>query len=107
MNTFKESYDFVKNINHPNIKVNLDIGNLIMENEIIDYDIDISYIGHIQISFPYLGKWDDKYNDYIKDTIMRIKKYNYSKKISLEIKECNDYLPYLDISKFIDLMNQL
>lgn len=107
MTTFRDVYNFVKTINHPNIKVNLDIGNLIMENEVIDYEIDISYIGHIQVSLPYLGKWDNTFSDHIYTTLNHVKNLGYNKKISFEMKEINDYLPILDVSKFIDLMNQL
>jgi hypothetical protein len=106
MTTFKDVYEFVKTINHPNIKVNLDIGNLIMEDEILEESFDIDYIGHIQLSFPYLSYYDDKYNNFILQILKRIKSMNYQKKISLEMKYSNK-LPFKQINSFIELMNQV
>ena len=104
--TFKDVYEFVKSVNHPNIKVNLDIGNLIMEDESLLESFDIEYVKHIQISFPYLSYYDNKYNDYILNILKSIKLMNYQNKISLEMKYTNK-LPFKEISSFIELMNQV
>jgi len=106
MTRFNDTYNFVKELNHPNIKVNLDLGNLIMENERLPEFFDISYIGHVQISFPYLSYWDNSYNPFILETLQQIKRLGYNKMISLEMK-FNDILPFKDINKFIKLMNQV
>jgi hypothetical protein len=95
--TLYEVYSIVKNIDHPNIKINLDTGNMIMENEYIPNNLDISLIGHIQISFPYLEGWNNKYLDYINTIFNNIKEY--SKKISLEIKYDNLHI-FRDIIQF-------
>lgn len=95
--TLQEVCNIVKNIDHHNIKINLDTGNMIMENEYISNNLDISLIGHIQISFPYLERWNNKYLDYINTIFNNIK--GYSKKISLEIK-CDNLHIFRDIIQF-------
>ena len=91
LNLIKEVGDIVKSINHNNIKMMVDIGNVIMENDNI-YDIfeykDIIY--NIDIS-------EDKMNNFINPNKIHykfnelIKLMNYNKNINLEmlIKEDN------------------
>jgi hypothetical protein len=76
MTTFAETYEFVKTLNHPNIKLNIDTGNLIMENETLPSIFDISLIGHVQISFPFLSNWDSKYESCIKTEIKKFLEQN-------------------------------
>ena len=55
LTTTKETYNFIKMLNHPNIKLQLDVGALILNNEtnaVIDMSSDM--IGHIHISEPQL-----------------------------------------------------
>lgn len=102
MTTFKDVYNFVKKINHPNIKINLDIGNLIMENEILNNNIDINYIGHVQISFPYLEDYNNNYDNIIIDTINIIKSKNYKYKYSLEVLKTKNN--FNNIIEFINIL---
>jgi len=107
MTKIEDTINFVKKINHSHMKVNLDIGSIIMENE--EYKLkedDIPYIGHVQISFPNLSNWDSKYEPIIKQYLVDLYKYNYSGKVSLEMKPCQN-LPFKDIESFIDLTNSL
>jgi hypothetical protein len=56
LHTLKDTIEFVKQVNHPNIRVNMDIGSMLMENET---DVpDFQHIGHVQVSFPKLGRWE-------------------------------------------------
>ena len=105
MTTINETIQFVKKINHSHLKVNLDIGSIIMENEYYQIKLeDIPYIGHVQVSFPNLDVWNSKYEDIIKKIINDLHKYNYKGKISLEMKPSNS-LPFQSIDSFINLMN--
>ncbi len=55
LTTTKETYNFIKMLNHPNIKLQLDVGALILNNEtnaVINMSSDM--IGHIHISEPQL-----------------------------------------------------
>jgi len=106
MTTFKDTYNFVKKLNHPNVKINLDIGNLFMENEILDNIIDIRYIEHVQLSFPNLGYWNTDYEEKIITELRKIYGNGYNNYLSLEIKYDNKFI-FSDINKFIQLVNQL
>ncbi len=59
----KDAFEFVKKINLKNVKVNLDLSTMILENENISKSIDLlnllDYNFHCHISIPYLK------NDYI------------------------------------------
>ena len=107
LNTARETIDFVKKLNHKNIGVNLDIGNMIMENENMQFsEDDVKYIKHIQISFPYLSDWDTTYESYISENIKSIMKTGYNKKISLEVKHSKE-ICFENIKSFISLMNSI
>jgi len=101
MTSIKDTINFVKEVDHTNLKVNLDTGSMIMENE--DYDItrdDIKYIGHVQISFPNLATWDLCHINIICKTINQLNTHGYSGKISLEMKPSNT-MPFNSIESFL------
>lgn len=52
----QEAVDFVKTVGHESLKINLDIGSSILNEEDIEKIINknIDYVGHIHISEPYL-----------------------------------------------------
>jgi hypothetical protein len=82
-NTLNDVYNLVKEVNNPQIKINFDTGNALMENDTFDIIEIIEYIEHIQISMPFLKDIDE-------DILIKIlNKYpilfNTSKFISLEI----------------------
>jgi sugar phosphate isomerase/epimerase len=87
LNNIKEAGDIVRKINNKNIKLMIDIGNIIMENDNIDeiynykdilYNIDIS----TENMEPFINNnINNKHNELIKI----LKKINYNKKINLEI----------------------
>jgi hypothetical protein len=106
MTTTKDTVDFVKDVNHSNIKVNLDTGSMIMENETYDINVNnIGYIGHVQISFPNLGSWDKNYTNTIRAVVDQLHLQNYSGKISLEMKG-SDTLPFNSIDLFMNLITE-
>lgn len=98
LNTITEIGEMCKLINHKNIKIMIDLGNCIMEDDEID-DI-LKYpklINHIHISVPYMKDFID-YNEekYIKFKLL-LQKINYNKIISLEFLN-NSNLEYLNKS---------
>ena len=106
MTTAKDTLDFVKEVNHSHVKVNLDTGSMLMENEAYDIDQNnIDYIGHVQISFPNLGPWDKNHINVIKGVVDQLHLQNYSGKISLEIKS-SDTLPFNSIDSFLNLITE-
>jgi len=98
LNTIDDVGKIVKKINKKNIKMVVDIGNCIMENDNLD-DI-IKYkeqIEHIHFSRPYLDYFiniEKKEYNKVKEIL---KKINYDKNITLE---------FLDNNNNILLMNQ-
>jgi hypothetical protein len=106
MTTAKDTIDFVKEVNHTHIKVNLDTGSMLMENEVCDIsNNNIDYIGHVQISFPNLSIWDTNYTNTIKLVVDQLHLLNYSGKISLEMKSSNT-LPFNSIDSFLNLIRE-
>ena len=98
LNTITEIGEMCELINHKNIKIMIDLGNCIMEDDEID-DI-LKYpklINHIHISVPYMKDFIN-YNEekYIKFKLL-LQKINYNKIISLEFLN-NSNLEYLNKS---------
>jgi hypothetical protein len=107
LNKARDTIDFVKQLNHKNIGVNLDIGSMIMENEELNLlKDDIEYIKHVQISFPYLTNWDTRYEPYITQNINNILENGYKQKISLEVKYYKD-ICFNNIKLFTDLISKI
>jgi len=52
----QEAIDFVKTISHDFLKINLDIGSLILNGEAVEKMIseNTNYVGHVHVSEPYL-----------------------------------------------------
>lgn len=103
MTRINDTINFVKEVNHSHVRVNLDTGSMIMENE--DYDINhanIEYIGHVQVSFPNLSIWESSHTNTISKVINQLCTYGYSGKISLEMKSSNT-LPFNSIDSFLEI----
>jgi sugar phosphate isomerase/epimerase len=85
INTIKEAGELVNKINHPNIKIMVDIGNASMENDNI-YDIynykDIIY--NIDIAQENMLDFTTT-KQYHKDFIKTLKDINYKNKMNLEM----------------------
>jgi len=82
----QEAIDFVKAIGHKSLKINLDIGSSILNNEKIEKIItnNIEYIGHLHVSEPYLKTI--KLNHYFHRGITQaLKSSNYKGIISIEM----------------------
>ena len=89
INTTKEAIDFVKEINSDGLKVNLDCGTIIQNNEDVDEMFkDINLINHIHISEPYLKPIT--FNDIQKKVIKLSIERNYDKYISVEMGKVED-----------------
>lgn len=89
INYTKEAFDFVREVNNPGIKVNIDLGTIINNNEdisIIENNIDL--INHIHISEPYLEKIQER--NIHKELCELLNKSEYNKYVSIEMKNLND-----------------
>jgi sugar phosphate isomerase/epimerase len=77
----------VRKINHPKIKMMIDVGNCVMEND--DMDDAFNYkdiIHHVHISAPFMNPLScHNYNiELYSNFIQLLKKINYNKIVSLE-----------------------
>lgn len=68
INDFREAVKFVKKIDRRNVRVNLDLANVIETGVRVDEVIrDLKYVGHIHLSMPNLGKIE--HNDDVKQIL--------------------------------------
>jgi sugar phosphate isomerase/epimerase len=85
LNSNIETLDFIKKVNQSHIRMNLDIGSMIYNNESIDSLIgSYELINHIHISEPYLK--EIKFRTIHKD----LNRLNFKKFISIETLNIND-----------------
>lgn len=88
INTTEEAFEFVKKLNNLGVKVNVDLGTIINNNEelsILAENIDL--INHIHISEPYLEKIQKR--DIHFKLVKILKENNYGKYVSVEMKNLN------------------
>ena len=110
LNTINEVGEIVKKINHKKIKMMVDIGNCIMENDNI-YDLIAykEYINHIHISTPFMKPLINYNTDEYTKFVDILRKINYDKIISLEFlnNDTNDGDELVNLNnslnRFIDL----
>lgn len=86
INDFRQAVKFVKKIDRRNVRVNLDLANVIETGVRVDEVIrDLKYVGHIHLSMPNLGKIE--YNEDVKQIlrfIMRDERLNSRLTVSIE-----------------------
>lgn len=84
-----EAIELVKQIDNPGIKVNLDLGTIIQNNEDISIlNGNVKYINHVHISEPNLECIRER--NLHKDLINLLKVNNYNGYISIEMKNQNN-----------------
>lgn len=100
INTTKEAFDIVKLINNDGIKVNVDLGTIINNEEDLSIlDANINLINHIHISEPYLEKIQIR--EIYKELSTILKCNNYNKYVSIEMKNLNNLDSIKDIISYI------
>jgi sugar phosphate isomerase/epimerase len=88
INTTKQSFDFVREINCEGLKVNFDFGTFLYNQESInDIEKHLDLINHIHISEPYLEEIQPRgiHKDFSKMLIEN----QYDKYVSIEMKNLN------------------
>jgi hypothetical protein len=104
LTTVHECIEFVKTVNHPHVRVNLDTGSCFMEGGVINIEReDIQYIQHVQISFPNLEYWDQEWEPQVHRIVKNLQASGYSNYYSLEMREKPD-LPFDSILRFLQGM---
>lgn len=89
INTTEEAFEFIKKVKKPGLRVNLDYGTIVYNDETLDViDTDFDMINHIHISEPNLLPVDKRTGHNELNTIL--KKYGYKGYVSLEMKRTDD-----------------
>lgn len=100
INTTSEAIKLVKDINSEGIKVNIDLGTIIQNDEEIDILKDnISLINHVHISEPNLEPI--KIRKIHNEIIDILKNENYQGYISIEMKNIKDIEKVKEIIKYV------
>lgn len=83
----QEAIDFVKTISHDFLKINLDIGSLILNGEDVEKMINenINYVGHVHVSEPYL-KAINLNRPFHKSIAKSLNDNNYNELVSIEMR---------------------
>jgi len=102
LNNIKETESITREINHKNIKMMIDLGNAIMEEDnniinIADINDIADIIYHIHISQEYLRNFTNPHIDNYKFTNM-LREIKYDKMITLEMLNPEDDLELLKLS---------
>ncbi len=100
INTTKQAFDIVKDIDCKAVKVNVDLGTIIENNENIEIiEENIHLVNHIHISEPNLESIQkrDMHNK-LKNIL---NKNNYDKYISIEMKNQNDIEKVKDVVNYV------
>ena len=100
INTTQEAFNFIKEISNPGLKVNLDFGTILENNEnlaCIEQNIDC--INHIHISEPNLESI--KSRELHTELAHILRTCNYSKYISIEMKNQKDLSLIKDIISYV------
>lgn len=86
MNTTKETIDFVRAINSDGLKVNLDLGTYLYNQENMEM-VQAAVINHIHISEPYLEEIETR--SVHQELAGKLREIHYDKYISIEMKNLN------------------
>jgi sugar phosphate isomerase/epimerase len=91
LNTINDVGKIVNKINHPKIKMMVDVGNCVMEDDNIEDLLNYKdIINHIHISSPFMNPLINYNSNLYSDFIKLLKKINYDKIISLEFLNDNE-----------------
>jgi sugar phosphate isomerase/epimerase len=101
INTTLEAFEFVKMVNSDGVMVNVDLGTILYNNEnLSDIFAEIEFINHIHISEPNLLQIEKR--DIHMELSKILKKTDYNKYISLEMKNYNDIKILTNSIKYVN-----
>ncbi len=100
INYTSQAFDFVKKVNNDGIKVNVDFGTIIENKEDLSNIFEnIELVNHIHISEPNLNPIEERTEH--KTLAEGLKKFNYDKYISIEMKNIGDMNRLKEIIEYI------
>lgn len=100
INYTEEAFELVKKVNSNGLKVNIDLGTMICNNEDVNMIADnMDLINHIHISEPYLAVINHR--SIHKNLAKILKENNYEKYVSIEMSKQDDVENIKNIIKYI------
>ncbi|MGB4613611.1 MAG: sugar phosphate isomerase/epimerase family protein [Erysipelotrichaceae bacterium] len=107
LNTTKDVVEYLNKINCNHIKLNLDLGTIITNNEGLDNIKNyMDKISHVHISEPYLEII--KKRDIHKELLKILKENNYDKYVSIEMKTVENVEDIFDVILYLkELINEV
>jgi sugar phosphate isomerase/epimerase len=88
INTTKDALELVKNVSSTGLKLQIDTGTILTNNEEINVVAEgIDYINHVHISEPFLNKIDSKKKSFYVELLKTLGNLKYNKSISIEMKK--------------------
>lgn len=88
INTTEEAINFIKKVNSNGLKLNLDLGTIVVNNENLDLiSKNIELVNHVHISEPFLEPIIVRKEH--KELFKILKDGKYNKYVSIEMKNCN------------------
>lgn len=96
INKTSEAFDYCKNLGNKNLRVNVDLGTVIYNNESLDVvKENIDLVNHIHISEPYLAKIE------MHKLHKQLKELNYDNYFSIEMGLCKDISDVYEVIDYI------
>lgn len=100
INTTREAFDFVKDVNCDAIKVNVDLGTIIENKEDINIILEhILYVNHVHLSEPYLEVLKER--ELHKQLSVLLDKVAYNNYVSIEMKNDNSVENVKDAIEYV------
>ena len=100
INTTKEALALIREINCPGLRLNLDVGTMIANNEDVDVVFDEVYlINHVHISEPYLKPI--RKQSFHRDLLNCLKNEGYNGYVSVEMGSTDDLKAVLETLEYI------
>lgn len=100
INTTEQALEYVKNINSPGFKVNLDLGTMIANEETVEIiTSNLKWINHIHISEPFLNPIEKR--TLHRELIHILKAQNYQGFLSIEMKKCETLEPVMQCIEYL------
>ena len=106
INTTEQAAELVDKVDSEGIRVNVDLGTILNNEEDIRYLLQIpEYINHIHISEPGL-KMIEKRNLH-RSLFQILKKINYQYYVSIEMSNVNDEAKVLEVMDYVNSLQQI
>lgn len=100
INTHQEAFDLVKEINHPNFGVIVDVGSMVANEESVTLlEEYIPYINHLHISEPYLVPVKER--ELHRDLVSLLTGLGYDKVVSIEMQQPEELQILLDVMTYV------